>query len=179
MRALTPRVNGLGAAPASTGALDGAATTPHPPSSGWNEVKVSTKTGNKSASSAGDSAVTEGIRVNVRSQYVAERSVPQNGQWFFVYTIRIANEGLAAARLLRRHWVITNAEGQVQEVEGPGVVGETPRLEPGQTFEYSSACPLDTPFGTMQGTYAFVRDDGTAFRAVIPVFRLAQPFAVN
>lgn len=140
---------------------------------------MSTKSQSKSTTSDPVSATTEGIRVDVRSQYIAERSAPQNGQWFFIYTIRIANEGTEAARLLRRHWVITNAEGSIQEVEGAGVVGETPRIEPGMAFEYTSACPLDTPFGTMHGSYAMQRDDGDGFRAQIPLFRLAQPFAVN
>lgn len=126
-----------------------------------------------------ESAETEGIRVEVESWYSPERSAPHRAYWFFVYSIRITNAGSSPATLRRRHWVITNAEGSVQEVEGEGVVGEQPRLSPGETFEYTSACTLATPFGTMRGDYLFARDDGGSFRAQIPVFRLQQPYAVN
>jgi ApaG protein len=125
------------------------------------------------------SAVTEGILVEVRSEYAPNRSAPQNNHWFFLYTIRITNQGDAPARLMTRHWVITNARGEVSEVEGPGVVGEHPRLATGQSFEYTSACPLDTSFGTMTGTYEMERDNGDRFNAAIPTFSLAMPFAIN
>jgi ApaG protein len=123
--------------------------------------------------------VTQGIRVQVRSEYSPTRSAPKDGHWFFLYTITITNEGEQAATLTHRHWVITNARGDVSEVQGPGVVGEQPRLEPGATFEYTSACPLDTSFGTLAGTYSFEVEDGEAFDAEVPTFSLAMPYAIN
>ena len=96
-------------------------------------------------------AVTRGIRVTVRSQYLPERSSPKGGQYAFAYTVRIANEGEATAQLRTRHWIITDGEGKVQEVRGEGVVGEKPILKPGQAFEYTSWCMLATPHGSMRG----------------------------
>ena len=125
------------------------------------------------------SAVTEGVRIDVRSEYSHSRSAPNNNHWFFVYTITITNEGEDAAKLVNRHWVITNAAGEVSEVRGPGVVGENPRLAPGESFTYTSACPLETSFGTMSGTYEFERDDGLKFSAKVPTFSLAMPYAIN
>ena len=122
---------------------------------------------------------TRGIRVKVRSTYVPERSVPQQKHYFFSYHIRISNEGRETAQLLSRHWIITDADGDVQEVRGPGVVGETPVLAPGQAFEYTSFCPLPTPVGTMQGTYSMVTADGETFDAAIAPFTLAMPYALN
>lgn len=124
-------------------------------------------------------AVTRGIRVRVRSAYVPERSDPGANQWFFVYNVQIANEGSEPAQLISRHWIITDANSSVQEVKGPGVVGEQPRLEPGESFEYTSACPLPTPFGTMRGTYQMVTPGGEQFDAEIAAFTLAEPHAVN
>lgn len=125
------------------------------------------------------SATTEGIRVEVVSEYVPSMSRPMQSSWLFAYTIRIHNEGQTPARLLRRHWLITNAEGHTSEVRGDGVVGESPRLAPGESFEYTSACPLDTPFGSMRGSYQMVRDSGQEFEVAIPAFRLIQPWALN
>jgi len=124
-------------------------------------------------------AVTRGIRVRVRSLYVPERSQPEAASWFFVYHVQISNEGTEVARLVSRHWIITDANGRVQEVKGPGVVGEQPTLAPGESFEYTSACPLPTAFGTMEGTYQMVTADGVEFDAEIAPFTLAEPSAVN
>jgi ApaG protein len=124
-------------------------------------------------------ALTQGIRVQVRSQYVPEQSSPAEGRWFFAYTIRISNEGNRRVQLLSRHWVITDAVGRVEEVRGPGVVGEKPVLEPGQTFEYTSACPLPTPFGSMQGTYQMAAADGSTFDVEIAPFALAEPMSIH
>lgn len=121
---------------------------------------------------------TRGIHVAVRSRYVPERSEPGVG-WFFAYTVSIANRGAVKAQLMSRHWVITDANGRVEEVDGPGVVGEQPVLAPGESFEYTSACPLPTSFGTMQGSYQMVTDEGEAFDAEIAPFTLAEPHAVN
>ena len=123
-------------------------------------------------------ATTRGIHVAVRSRYVPERSKPGLG-WFFAYTVTIANRGTETARLVSRHWVITYANGQVEEVNGPGVVGEQPILAPGESFEYTSACPLPTPFGTMHGSYQMVTGEGERFDAEIAPFTLAEPHAVN
>jgi len=124
-------------------------------------------------------AVTGGVRVFVRSQFVPERSRPELGEFFFAYTILIENRSQNRVQLISRHWVITDAEGRQEEVRGPGVVGEQPVLDPGESFQYTSACPLRTPFGAMRGTYQMVRADGSRFDAEIATFRLAQPYAVN
>lgn len=123
------------------------------------------------------SCVTEGIHVEVQSTYRPDRSEP--GRWLFSYTVRIANQGAAAAQLLGRHWIITDAEGNREEVVGEGVVGQQPRLEPGQRFEYTSFCVLRTPHGSMRGTYRMVRPDGTSFSAEIAPFPLLGPGALN
>jgi ApaG protein len=124
-------------------------------------------------------AVTRGIRVSVRSQYLPERSSPKAGQYAFAYTVRIANEGETVTQLKSRHWVITDADGKVQEVRGEGVVGEKPVLKPGQAFEYTSWCMLATPHGSMRGTYQMIRDDGEAFDAMVAPFALALPYSLN
>jgi ApaG protein len=125
------------------------------------------------------SAVTDGIRVTVRSAYRADRSDPAARRWLFSYTVRIENEGEAPAQLVARHWIITDAHGEREEVSGDGVVGEQPRLEPGEQFEYTSFCVLATPHGSMQGSYRMVRDDGDPFDAAIAPFALVVPGAVN
>jgi len=124
-------------------------------------------------------AVTEGIRITVEPSFWAERSSPENGQFAFSYAVQIANEGTTAARLRSRHWVITDANGRVEEVRGEGVVGETPRLGPGDRFQYTSWAMLKTPFGTMRGSYTFERPDGSSFQARIAEFALTLPHALN
>lgn len=119
------------------------------------------------------------IRIEVRSAYVPQRSDPENEQYFFAYRIRITNDGDGPAKLLRRHWIITDGSGTVEEVEGPGVVGEQPLLMPGQHFEYTSACPLPTPVGTMHGSYQFITPDGELFDAPIAPFTLALPNMIH
>jgi len=122
---------------------------------------------------------TQNILVSVQSKYVAERSEPEHSQWFFTYTVRITNESDIAIQLLSRHWIITDANGQVQEVRGAGVVGEQPSLKPGDYFEYTSICPLETEFGTMQGSYQVVTTDGATFDADIAPFSLTIPHLIN
>jgi ApaG protein len=124
-------------------------------------------------------AITQGIRVSVRTSYIPEQSVPREHRYVFAYSIRIANEGARTAQLLSRHWIITHGTGHVEEVKGPGVVGAQPRLEPGQAFEYTSGCVLSTPHGTMHGTYEMKRDDGSTFNAAIAPFSLSMPYALN
>jgi ApaG protein len=125
------------------------------------------------------SAVTEGIRVNVRSAYVAEQSVPLARRYVFSYTVRIANEGPEPAQLRTRHWIITDGTGKVEEVRGPGVVGQQPFLRPGEHFDYTSGCILETPRGEMRGTYQMHRPDGRVFDAEIAPFLLALPHSLN
>ncbi|MDP9121463.1 MAG: Co2+/Mg2+ efflux protein ApaG [Acidobacteriota bacterium] len=123
---------------------------------------------------------TRGIRVQVDSFYDPDRSSPQENYYFFAYQVRISNLGDETARLVSREWFITDANGEVQRVQGPGVVGEQPALAPGQSFEYTSFCPLSTPVGTMHGTYRMVYPtSGESFEAVIAPFSLAVPHAVN
>ena len=123
--------------------------------------------------------LTQGIRVSVESIYVPARSQPEHGQYIFAYKVRIANEGDTPAQLISRHWIIQDAHGRTEHVRGPGVVGAQPRLEPGQSHEYTSFCPLRTPSGSMRGTYQMVRDDGSEFDAVVGVFSLMAPQLLN
>ena len=115
------------------------------------------------------------IRVDVTTNYVEDQSNPGEGRYVFSYTITIRNEGTQPARLMGRHWLITDANGKVQEVVGEGVVGEQPHLQPGQGFRYSSGAILETPVGSMQGRYRMLADDGQQFDAPIAPFRLAMP----
>jgi ApaG protein len=124
-------------------------------------------------------ATTRNIRVRVQSSYVPERSDPEHGSWFFIYTVEISNQGRETAQLVSRHWIITDANGTVREVRGPGVVGEQPTLAAGQSFTYTSACPLETPFGTMHGSYQMVIAGGERFDVEIAPFSLGQPHAIN
>jgi len=124
-------------------------------------------------------ATTRGVRVQVRSEYAAERSQPSRNQWFFLYTVTITNEGTESVQLLTRHWIITDGAGQVDEVKGPGVVGKQPTLAPGESFEYTSGCPLSTPFGIMEGTYQMVAEGGDQFDARIAPFTLSEPYTVH
>ena len=124
-------------------------------------------------------AQTRGIEVRVESRYVPEQSDPDQGGWLFAYTVRIANHGDDTVQLLSRHWVITDANGEVEEVRGPGVVGAQPVLRPGESFEYTSACPLTTAFGTMHGSYRMVTESGESFDAEIAAFSLSTPYALN
>lgn len=115
------------------------------------------------------------IRIEVETSYLADQSEPREHRYVFAYTITIRNEGPMPAKLLSRRWLITDANGKVQEVRGEGVVGEQPHLLPGQGFQYSSGAVLETPVGAMQGTYFMKADDGREFEAPIPVFGLAMP----
>jgi len=124
-------------------------------------------------------AVTRGVRVMVESRYIPERSSPDHNYYFFAYHVTIRNEGDVPVQLISRHWIITDGTGRVQEVRGPGVVGELPRLQPGEEFEYTSACPLPTEVGSMHGTYQMVIDSGERFDARIAPFTLARPNTMN
>ncbi len=124
-------------------------------------------------------AITRGIRVQVTSSYLPERSSPPEQQYFFTYTVRITNLGPERAQLVSRVWIITDMDGHVERVEGPGVVGRQPVLGPGEGFEYASFCPLKTPVGSMEGTYRMVTENGDAFDAVIAPFSLAVPTALH
>ncbi len=124
-------------------------------------------------------AVTEGILVTVRSAYVADQSVPLARRYVFSYTVRIENQGAVPAQLRTRHWIITDGAGKVEEVRGPGVVGHQPLLRPGEHFEYTSGCVLETPRGEMRGTYQMHREGGQVVDAVIAPFLLALPHSLN
>lgn len=122
---------------------------------------------------------TNGIRVQVTTKYLAERSAPREQEFWFAYFIRISNVGEETAQLVSRHWIITNADGEEQEVRGEGVVGEQPVLEPGAVYNYNSFCNLKTSVGTMHGEYTMVRPTGDTFEARIAPFTLAIPNALN
>ena len=124
-------------------------------------------------------ALTNGIMVTVKSEYIPERSSLSSRQFAFAYTVRIENQGDETAQLRSRHWIITDANGNVQEVRGDGVVGAQPVLRPGENFEYTSWCVLATPSGSMRGTYQMVTDRGQSFDADIAPFRLALPQTLN
>ncbi len=113
--------------------------------------------------------------IQVQPRYLAEQSDPEDSRFLFAYTVTIRNTGDGTAQLVSRHWIITDAEGQIEEVRGPGVVGEQPVLRPGEAFEYTSGCPLGTPVGSMHGSYQCIAEDGTAFEAPIPEFVLSMP----
>lgn len=115
------------------------------------------------------------IELQVHTEYLPEQSEPEAGRHAFSYTISITNVGTVAAQLISRHWIITDADGAVQEVRGLGVVGQQPLLQPGQNFEYSSGCILATPVGTMKGSYQMVAEDGEQFEAQIDEFVLSMP----
>ena len=125
------------------------------------------------------SAQTRGILVTVRSQYIPEKSSATARQYAFAYTVNIANRGTETSQLVSRHWIITDAEGDVQEVRGEGVVGAQPVLRPGEEFEYTSWCMIATPAGTMRGSYQMVTAEGDRFDAEIAPFRLTQASMLN
>ena len=124
-------------------------------------------------------AVTNNVRVEVESQYASERSQPFQNQWFFYYTVRITNEGEQTVQLISRHWIITDATCHTDEVRGPGVVGEQPVLAPGESFQYTSGCPLNTSTGQMHGSYQMVTKDGDYFDVEIAPFTLQEPYTVH
>jgi len=124
-------------------------------------------------------ATTNGVQIEVQARFAPDHSAPHLGQWFFVYTVRIRNVGDETVQLLARHWVITDATGKVEEVRGPGVVGEQPVLQPGEAFEYTSGCPLGTPTGSMRGRYEMRSAGGARFYAEIPRFALRHVAALH
>jgi ApaG protein len=124
-------------------------------------------------------AITHGVRVVVHPQFVPERSDPRAGHWFFAYQVTIENQGDRPCRLVSRHWIITDGTGQTREVRGPGVVGETPRLAPGEHFTYTSGCPLPTSLGAMHGSFQMVSDSGDTFEVEVAPFVLCDPDDLN
>jgi ApaG protein len=119
------------------------------------------------------------IEVAVESNYIQEQSIPEQNRYVFAYTVTITNTGLIPAKLLRRHWIITDANNKIQEVHGDGVIGEQPHLQPGQSFRYTSGTMLETPVGCMEGTYDMLADDEIEFDAHIPVFSLVTPHTLH
>jgi ApaG protein len=124
-------------------------------------------------------ATTDGVTVRVSVSYLPEQSEPERGRWFWAYHIRLENEGDETVQLLTRHWTITDGRGARHTVEGEGVVGEQPVIEPGASFDYVSGCPLATPSGAMHGNYRMVREDGAIFDVEIPRFSLFAPAVLN
>ena len=122
---------------------------------------------------------TNGIRIQVKTQFLPDRSSPGDDQYVFAYHIKISNLGREVAQLISRHWIITTADGETEEVQGAGVVGEQPVLSPGEQFEYTSFCPLKTNVGTMHGSYTMATPSGEVFQARIAPFTLAVPHALN
>jgi ApaG protein len=120
-------------------------------------------------------AITAGVTVRVSVSYLPEQSEPQHGRWFWAYHIRIENDADVAVQLLTRHWLITDGRGVVVEVKGEGVVGDQPTIAPGESYDYVSGCPLQTPSGTMMGSYGMVDAEGTALEVAIPRFPLLAP----
>ncbi|WP_157217690.1 Co2+/Mg2+ efflux protein ApaG [Flavisphingomonas formosensis] len=120
-------------------------------------------------------ATTRGVTVRVSVSFLPEQSEPAKGRWFWAYHVRIENEGKQAVQLLTRHWLIVDGRGGKHEVQGEGVVGEQPVVEPGGSFDYVSGCPLHTPTGAMEGSYRMVGEDGTSFDVAIPRFPLIAP----
>lgn len=124
-------------------------------------------------------AVTNGIRVEVLALHSPENSRPQQGEWVFQYTVRITNQGAETVQLISRHWIISDAFEDTREIKGPGVVGKQPVLAPGESFKYSSWCPLKTPTGTMRGAYQMVRADGDQFDIEVAPFTLRATYTVH
>jgi ApaG protein len=123
------------------------------------------------------SAVTRNIKVTVEPRFLADRSEPSQSRFFWAYTIEISNGGKSPVQLTHRHWKITDGNGRLEEVEGPGVVGEQPTLKPGGAFRYTSGCPLTTPSGIMSGAFRMVGEGGETFDIAIPAFSLDSPYA--
>ena len=124
-------------------------------------------------------AVTRDVRVQVTSRYSPSRSQPSRSEWFFLYTIEISNEGSETVQLISRHWIIADSNEKVEEIRGLGVIGQQPTLAPGESFEYTSGCPLTTPFGSMQGTYQMVTTGGERFDVEVAPFTLSEPYTVH
>ena len=124
-------------------------------------------------------AVTNHIRVEVLSRYAPENSRPLEDEWVFQYTVRITNQGPETVQLVSRHWIITDAAEHIEEVRGPGVIGEQPVLAPGESFKYSSWCPLKTPVGMMRGAYQMARADGSQFDIEIAPFALKARYTIH
>lgn len=126
-----------------------------------------------------ETETTRGVQVSVESFYLEEQSNPDAEQYAFAYRVRLKNVGAERVQLISRHWVITDSAGKVRHVKGPGVVGEQPQLDPGQEYEYVSGSQLESPMGTMEGTYQMVNDAGEEFEIRIPVFTLSVPGTLN
>jgi len=124
-------------------------------------------------------STSQSINVKAQSEYLADQSNPEAERYVFAYHVVISNDGEEPAKLVSRHWLITDGNNNVEEVKGDGVVGEQPWIAPGESFEYSSGAILKTPFGFMQGSYQMVTEEGSSFDAQIPPFTLARPNAIN
>lgn len=126
-----------------------------------------------------DTTTSHNIEVSVETAYLPQESMPEKNRYVFSYTITIANHGTVGAQLISRHWLVTDANAQVQEVRGQGVVGEQPHLKPGEHFQYSSGTIIETAVGSMRGSYEMIDDEGNSFNAAIPTFTLAMPGSLH
>lgn len=133
----------------------------------------------KSIQKSSDPKLSKDFQVDVKVTYVSEESRPESNFHFFAYKILITNRGVKEAQLMSRHWIITDGFGQVEEVRGAGVIGQQPKIQPGQSFEYESACPLNTSSGTMRGSYQLISDQGEQFDIEVPEFYLIAPTALH
>ena len=124
-------------------------------------------------------AVTRGVRVHVSAHYSQTRSEPLRNLWFFIYRVEIFNESPETIQLISRHWTITDADSGIEEVRGIGVIGQQPTMDPGESFEYTSGCPLKTPFGMMHGTYHMVTAEGHQFDVQVAPFTLSEPYTIH
>ncbi|MCB1214488.1 MAG: Co2+/Mg2+ efflux protein ApaG [Deltaproteobacteria bacterium] len=124
-------------------------------------------------------AITQGIRISVQTEYLEDQSQPDQSFYLFAYHIKISNQSTQSVQLISRHWIITNGEGKKEEVRGEGVIGQQPSLMPGESFEYTSFCPLNTPMGTMQGSYWMEIEGAEGFRAAIPKFEFKNPYTLH
>ena len=134
---------------------------------------------NQQGPASSSEAITNNVRVEVESQYVPNHSQPFEDVWSFHYTVRITNEGEETVQLISRHWIITDGNGKVEEVQGPGVVGEQPVLAPGESFTYTSGCRLQTSSGVVRGTYSMVTESDDHFDVEIAPFMLREPYTVH
>ena len=123
--------------------------------------------------------ITQGVKVEVKPEFLAEHSDPDIGLWVYAYHVTITNVGLQTVQLVSRHWIITNSHGVEEHVRGPGVVGQQPFIKTGEVFHYTSGCPMETPMGTMHGTYQMVTEEGDTFDAAVAPFTLSEPYALN
>lgn len=123
--------------------------------------------------------ITRNMKISVSTEYIESRSDPKSGYYFFSYTVTLTNQGPETIQLLARHWLVTDSTNRTEQIRGLGVVGEQPIIKPGESYTYTSFCPLPTPFGTMEGSYQVINQEGEEFDLIIPIFTLAHPHSIH